>query len=66
MVELEKDNEYVMGVDLRNEIRPRIASKSILGLFHFPSLPFYPNWGLGGEQDWAAAAERVLFPSLFM
>ena len=58
MVRAHKNNTWVVGVDLRNELRPRVNQKKVLGL-EFPYIPFYPNWGLGGDWDWALAAERM-------
>jgi endoglucanase len=58
MVAAHKNNTWVIGVDLRNEVRPRVSEKKILGL-QIPYIPFYPNWGLGGDWDWALAAERI-------
>ncbi|KAJ3365690.1 hypothetical protein HDU91_002106 [Kappamyces sp. JEL0680] len=58
MVQRHADNPFVVGVDLRNEIRPNIGHFTVLGQ-NIPKIDFYPNWGLGGKSDWAAAAERL-------
>jgi aryl-phospho-beta-D-glucosidase BglC (GH1 family) len=60
MVDLFKDNKYVIGVDLRNEIRPVVNTVKVFGK-DVPDIRsvFYPNWGLGGEWDWLEASERA-------
>ena len=61
VVRLLKNNSLVVGVDIRNEIRPSlkllnitVSGKRIIDF----SKSEYPNWGKGGKNDWASAAER--------
>jgi aryl-phospho-beta-D-glucosidase BglC (GH1 family) len=51
VVDRYRSNPRVVGADLRNELR---IAKPIEGL-----LPRFPNWGLGGRDDWHAAATRA-------
>ncbi|KAJ3271782.1 hypothetical protein HDV01_006390 [Terramyces sp. JEL0728] len=60
MVQLNAKNPWVIGVDLRNEIRPalyyiNIFGKKVLDIFQTQ----YPTWGTGLKTDWKAAAERM-------
>lgn len=58
MVKAFVDDKYVIGMDLRNEIRPRMTTFPFLGI-QIPFIHFYPSWGMGGQSDWASAAERM-------
>ena len=44
-------NEYVIGADLRNEVRP-------MRMRRLP-LPINPKWGGGGKNDWHKAATQA-------
>ncbi|KAI8909225.1 glycoside hydrolase superfamily [Gorgonomyces haynaldii] len=60
MVSRHKSNPWVIGIDLRNEIRPMIDFATIFGLsVPNPLTAFLPVWGLGGKWDWARAAEQL-------
>jgi len=59
MVEINKNNSMVIGVDIRNEIRPIIKFTYFLGhKFFDPINSHHPTWGTGLKSDWAGAAER--------
>ncbi|KAJ3320611.1 hypothetical protein HDV06_005129 [Boothiomyces sp. JEL0866] len=59
MVELNKNNPYVIGVDVRNEIRPVIKFYTVLGKRILdPINTHHPTWGTGLKSDWAKASER--------
>ncbi|KAI8892007.1 glycoside hydrolase superfamily [Globomyces pollinis-pini] len=59
MAQRHKDNQYVIGIDLRNEIRPRIKYKKILGQDIITEV-FYPNWGRTNDaNDWSRAATEL-------
>jgi hypothetical protein len=46
-----RDNPAVVGADLRNEVRTARLADTYL--------PNWPNWGLGGDNDWHKAAENA-------
>ncbi|KAJ3256001.1 hypothetical protein HK103_005808 [Boothiomyces macroporosus] len=59
MVELNKNNPFVIGVDVRNEIRPVIKFYTVLGKRILdPINTHHPTWGTGLKSDWAQASER--------
>ena len=60
IVKLNANNPWVIGVDLRNEIRPNIHFEKIFGENILdPIHTHYPTWNTGLESDWKAAAERL-------
>lgn len=46
-----RDNPYVAGFDLRNEVRT--------ARYHTTIIPVFPNWGRGDENDWKLAATQA-------
>lgn len=59
MVRLNANNPWVIGVDIRNEIRPNIHLTTVFGHTVLdPVHTHYPTWNTGLESDWKAAAER--------
>jgi hypothetical protein len=58
MIDLFKYNKYVIGVDVRNEIRPNIKTFNIKGKKYIKSIQ-YPNWGITEnlKSDWHFTAE---------
>ncbi|KAJ2997025.1 hypothetical protein HDV02_005969 [Globomyces sp. JEL0801] len=60
MVARHLHDPYVVAVDVRNEIRPRVKAVQWMGrkIPDFVNI-FYPNWGqTKGRDDWALAATR--------
>jgi hypothetical protein len=59
MVSRYTNNTWVVGLDVRNEVRPMFEFFDLFGQqFPNPLSVFLPRWGRGGEWDWAAAAEE--------
>ncbi|KAJ3308975.1 Peptidyl-prolyl cis-trans isomerase cyp8 [Boothiomyces sp. JEL0838] len=60
MVQLNANNPWVIGVDLRNEIRPALYYFDLFGKKVLnPFKTQYPTWGTGLKTDWKAASERL-------
>ncbi|KAJ3324775.1 hypothetical protein HDV06_006083 [Boothiomyces sp. JEL0866] len=59
LVQLNAKNPWVIGVDLRNEIRPALYYFDLFGKKVLnPFKTQYPTWGTGLKTDWKAASER--------
>ncbi|KAJ3273503.1 hypothetical protein HDV01_004423 [Terramyces sp. JEL0728] len=58
MVNRYKNNPWVIGVDVRNEVR---SMYDLIGSTQIPNpfSIFMPNWGQGGSWDWAVEAETL-------